>query len=81
MVRPASRTHQVAAAFRFGGHSIDPVTGKTPTPDVAPGRRSLQCEWTGIVGEVRSGDNDAILLGARGVGGIGALIGSVSQYR
>jgi hypothetical protein len=47
---------------------------------VAPGRRSLQCEWTGIVDEVRSGDNDAILLGAPGVGRIGALIGSVSQY-
>jgi nucleotide-binding universal stress UspA family protein len=33
-----------------------------------------------IVAEAGSGKYDAILLGARGVGRIGALIGSVSQY-
>jgi nucleotide-binding universal stress UspA family protein len=33
-----------------------------------------------IVAEAGSGNYDAILLGARGVGRVGALIGSVSQY-
>ena len=33
-----------------------------------------------IVAEARNGDYDAILLGARGVGRVGALIGSVSQH-
>jgi nucleotide-binding universal stress UspA family protein len=33
-----------------------------------------------IVAEAASGRYDAILLGARGVGRVGALIGSVSQY-
>lgn len=33
-----------------------------------------------IVAESRAHDYDAILLGARGVGRVGALIGSVSQY-
>ena len=33
-----------------------------------------------IVAHARSKDYDAILLGARGVGRIGALLGSVSQY-
>jgi nucleotide-binding universal stress UspA family protein len=33
-----------------------------------------------IVEESRRGDYDAILLGARGVGRVGALIGSVSQH-
>jgi nucleotide-binding universal stress UspA family protein len=33
-----------------------------------------------IVAEARKGDYDAILLGARGVGRVGALIGSVSQH-
>jgi len=33
-----------------------------------------------IVAEARSHDYDAILLGARGVGRVGALIGSVSSY-
>jgi nucleotide-binding universal stress UspA family protein len=33
-----------------------------------------------IVGQARAGDYDAILLGARGVGRVGALLGSVSHY-
>jgi nucleotide-binding universal stress UspA family protein len=33
-----------------------------------------------IVAEAAKGDYDAILLGARGVGRVGALVGSVSQY-
>ena len=33
-----------------------------------------------IVAEARAHDYDAILLGARGVGRVGALIGSVSSY-
>ncbi len=33
-----------------------------------------------IVAEAHNGDYDAILLGARGVGRVGALIGSVSQH-
>jgi nucleotide-binding universal stress UspA family protein len=33
-----------------------------------------------IVAQARNADYDAILLGARGVGRIGALIGSVSSY-
>jgi nucleotide-binding universal stress UspA family protein len=33
-----------------------------------------------IVAEARAGTYDAILLGARGVGRIGALLGSVSQH-
>jgi nucleotide-binding universal stress UspA family protein len=33
-----------------------------------------------IVAEAKSGDYDAVLLGARGVGQVGALIGSVSNY-
>jgi nucleotide-binding universal stress UspA family protein len=33
-----------------------------------------------IVSEAREGSYDAVLLGARGVGRVGALIGSVSQY-
>jgi nucleotide-binding universal stress UspA family protein len=33
-----------------------------------------------IVAQTRNGDYDAILLGARGVGRVGALIGSVSQH-
>ena len=33
-----------------------------------------------IVAQAREHDYDAILLGARGVGRVGALIGSVSSY-
>lgn len=33
-----------------------------------------------IVAQARKADYDAILVGARGVGRIGALIGSVSSY-
>jgi nucleotide-binding universal stress UspA family protein len=33
-----------------------------------------------IVAETRTGRYDAVVLGARGVGRIGALLGSVSQY-
>jgi nucleotide-binding universal stress UspA family protein len=33
-----------------------------------------------IVAEARAHDYDAILVGARGVGRVGALIGSVSSY-
>jgi nucleotide-binding universal stress UspA family protein len=33
-----------------------------------------------IVAQARGGDYDAIILGARGVGRVGALIGSVSTY-
>jgi nucleotide-binding universal stress UspA family protein len=33
-----------------------------------------------IVAQVRDGNHDAVILGARGVGRIGTLIGSVSQH-
>ena len=33
-----------------------------------------------IVAEAGTGDYDAVIVGARGVGRVGALIGSVSQY-
>jgi nucleotide-binding universal stress UspA family protein len=33
-----------------------------------------------IVAAARGGEHDAIILGARGVGRVGALMGSVSQY-
>ena len=45
------------------------------TTVVARGRAGPQ-----IVAHARSGAYDAILLGARGVGRVGALAGSVSQY-
>jgi nucleotide-binding universal stress UspA family protein len=33
-----------------------------------------------IVAQVKAGDHDAVILGARGLGRIGSLVGSVSQY-
>jgi nucleotide-binding universal stress UspA family protein len=33
-----------------------------------------------IVAQVRAGNHDAVVLGARGVGRMGSLFGSVSQY-
>jgi nucleotide-binding universal stress UspA family protein len=33
-----------------------------------------------ILAQIRAGDHDAVILGARGLGRIGAMFGSVSQY-
>ena len=51
-------------------------------PDDVPATTILRQGKPGpeIVAEAGGGNYDAILLGARGVGRIGALIGSVSQY-
>jgi nucleotide-binding universal stress UspA family protein len=51
-------------------------------PEDIPVRRVMKRGRAGpaIVEEARSSNYDTILLGARGVGRIGAVLGSVSQY-
>lgn len=51
-------------------------------PEQIPVRKILRRGNAGpeIVAEARESDYDAILLGARGLGRIGALMGSVSSY-
>ncbi len=51
-------------------------------PETSPSTRSPPRQGRGreIVARRASGDYDAIILGARGVGRVGALMGSVSSY-
>jgi nucleotide-binding universal stress UspA family protein len=56
--------------------AIDTVPGEQPVDSVT--RRGHA--GPEIVAQVRDGRHDAVIVGARGLGRIGSLVGSVSQY-
>jgi nucleotide-binding universal stress UspA family protein len=56
--------------------AIDAVPDSQPV-DAVTRRGSAGSE---IVAQVKDGNHDAVIVGARGLGRIGSLVGSVSQY-
>jgi nucleotide-binding universal stress UspA family protein len=73
---PIDQAELDAAAEQALAESVGLVPAEIPL------RKILRRGHAGpqIVAQARESDYDAILLGARGVGRIGALIGSVSSY-
>jgi nucleotide-binding universal stress UspA family protein len=65
-----------SAADKFLRAAVDAVPGDQPVETV---RRSGHA-GPEIVAQAKAGDHDAIVLGARGLGRIGAMFGSVSQH-
>jgi nucleotide-binding universal stress UspA family protein len=64
------------AAARTLRAAIDAVPAGQPVESVQ--RRGHA--GPAIVAQVKAGDHDAVVLGARGLGRIGSMFGSVSQY-
>ncbi len=86
--KSAASLAAVAGAAPLDQTRLDAVAEETLAESVrlvpaeVPVRKVLRRGHAGpeIVAAARESDYDAILLGARGVGRIGALIGSVSSY-
>jgi nucleotide-binding universal stress UspA family protein len=76
LARPGSQREADAVAERTLREAVDRVPADIPVRTVM--RRGKAGPH--IVAEARSGSYDAILLGARGLGRVGALAGSVSHH-